>query len=140
VDKRVAKPGRDAVPWIRGTHSRLAFGGVTLLVVVSVASIGAAGAGDYVCGHPDGTATFAYPRGYCRLTHFPGLPDSVSSVFMTLAIFGAPIVAAIAAVVFSRRGDRPLALKVATIIAVLLTVNAWALTALLSGFTYKNGP
>lgn len=73
------------------------------------------------CGSTDGSFSIhdslARPSGYCRLTHFPGFPDTVGTLMLVGGIYLAPALVAVVGWFLATRTARHKAFSVSLVLA-----------------------
>jgi len=81
---------------------------------------------------PSNPAGFGYePSRFCRLAHFPGVPDSLGSVLFVSAIFLTPVLVAVLGAAAAVATRRVAILRASAYAAGLLTLAAWLLSSIL---------
>jgi len=111
-----------------------------MALVAFLCALIALGTSQVGCGSTDGSFSIddplARPSGYCRLTHFPGFPDTLGSALLVALIYLTPVLVMaggfVAAVVTRRRGI----MSVSFGFALLLTLIVLALSAALAHVGY----
>jgi hypothetical protein len=126
-------------------QDRKAEGSVLLEGAIVTALVGlgcgfAAVLGHAGCGSTDGSFVLddpgARPNGFCRLTHFPGFPDTLGSALFAGAVYLIPVaVVAVGTVVAAATGRRAI-FRISLGIAALLTLVVLVATIALSRVDY----
>jgi hypothetical protein len=78
-----------------------------------------------------------YQSGYCRLGHFPGFPDTLTSGLFVAGAWGLPLVVVIVGGIAAVATNRPRLLWISTAPGCLLALVAWIVSASLAGVHYK---
>jgi hypothetical protein len=102
--------------------------GAIVTALVALVCAFAAALGHAGCGSTDGSFSVsdpgARPSGFCRLTHFPGLPDSLGSWLAVGGVYLTPVVVVAAGTVAAAATGRRRIFHVSMGIAALLALVA----------------
>jgi hypothetical protein len=96
--------------------------GAAISVVTAIVSAGALAITSSNCAAGvsfELSSPSAQPSSYCEATHFPGLPDSISSALIVGAVFFTPIAIAIAGTLIASQRRSWTPMRIATGVAAL---------------------
>jgi hypothetical protein len=129
---RAASLHAEEDPWKLGSSVRDLFGaGLVLSLMLAISGVLAGLVTSYSCetGPPNlvQTVSAQYQTGYCKLTHFPGVPNTLASWLVVMGVFLGPSALALAAGVAGAVTGGRIVFRVLSVAAVLLAVLAWVL-------------
>jgi hypothetical protein len=114
--------------------------GAIVTALVALVCAFAAVLGDRGCRPTDGLFSLddpgARPSEFCRLTHFPGFPDSLGSGLFAGAVYLIPVAVVAAGTIVASATGRREVLRVSVGIAALLTLVVLGATIALSHVGY----